>query len=266
MKSRVFEHRTWMMTTALYSGLIGWFIGVRAIVDGVSPFWLILTALVYFAIVLSVTVGYHRLFTHGTFKCSPVWQFILALGGSIAWYGSTMNWRMNHSTHHKHSDTDLDPQDSTWMYMVWKRYRNVKFDIRAGLKLAKNPWHRRLNDFYVLIAFVVMAIFALVSMLTSPLFFVFGYLMPIGAVQLAGGLHQVISHRNPGGKMAPRNLAFMEFIIPLCGEWMHGNHHEHPGRWNFRSEWWHLDIGSWLVRMIRTEEKAGLSLGHQPTV
>ena len=66
-------------------------------------------AVVYPLIVLGVTVGYHRLFTHKAFETNRVVQFILAALGSMAVQGPLLNWVALHRRHHQHSDEHEDP-------------------------------------------------------------------------------------------------------------------------------------------------------------
>ena len=56
-----------------------------------------------------VTIGYHRLFTHRSFKASRPLKVVLALGGSMAVEGSLISWCATHRRHHAYSDRDGDP-------------------------------------------------------------------------------------------------------------------------------------------------------------
>ena len=59
----------------------------------------------------SITLGYHRLFTHVTFRARlPVRLFTLIFGAS-AFENSVLMWASDHRRHHKHVDHDDDPYD-----------------------------------------------------------------------------------------------------------------------------------------------------------
>ena len=63
----------------------------------------------YIATGMSITLGYHRLFSHKAFKASwPVRLFVL-LFGAAAFENSALWWSSEHRKHHKHVDTDDDP-------------------------------------------------------------------------------------------------------------------------------------------------------------
>ncbi|HET8561691.1 MAG TPA: acyl-CoA desaturase [Marmoricola sp.] len=62
-----------------------------------------------------VTVGYHRLFTHKSFKPNRWLKNALAVAGSMAIQGPVVRWVADHRKHHKFSDRDGDPH-SPWKY------------------------------------------------------------------------------------------------------------------------------------------------------
>ncbi len=62
-----------------------------------------------------VTVGYHRYFTHGSFKAKTGLRTALAVAGSLAIEGPVITWVSDHRRHHKYSDREGDPH-SPWRY------------------------------------------------------------------------------------------------------------------------------------------------------
>ena len=64
---------------------------------------------------LGVTIGYHRLFTHGSFKANRGLRIALAVAGSMAIEGPVIRWVADHRRHHAFSDRDGDPH-SPWRY------------------------------------------------------------------------------------------------------------------------------------------------------
>ncbi|SEL20954.1 stearoyl-CoA desaturase (delta-9 desaturase) [Blastococcus sp. DSM 46786] len=69
----------------------------------------------YFATLLGVTVGYHRYFTHGSFKAKRPLRLALAVAGSMAIQGPVVQWVADHRRHHAFSDREGDPH-SPWRY------------------------------------------------------------------------------------------------------------------------------------------------------
>lgn len=96
------------------------FLAVLAAVPVAWGGWLgwsdVVIALVMYAIGLhGVTVGYHRLFTHKSFKPNRPVKIALAIAGSLAIEGPVVRWVADHRKHHKFSDRDGDPH-SPWKY------------------------------------------------------------------------------------------------------------------------------------------------------
>ena len=66
---------------------------------------------------LSITMGYHRLFSHLSFKAKwPVKLFVLIFG-SAAFENSTLDWVSDHRRHHKHVDEEDDPYDLSLIHI-----------------------------------------------------------------------------------------------------------------------------------------------------
>ncbi len=64
---------------------------------------------------LGVTVGFHRLFTHGSFKATRPLRIALAIAGSLAIEGPVIRWVADHRRHHAFSDREGDPH-SPWRF------------------------------------------------------------------------------------------------------------------------------------------------------
>jgi stearoyl-CoA desaturase (Delta-9 desaturase) len=70
---------------------------------------LIVFAIMYVLTGLGITVGFHRLFTHRSFKTFPAVRGVLAVLGSAAIEGPVISWVADHRKHHAFSDKDGDP-------------------------------------------------------------------------------------------------------------------------------------------------------------
>src|SRR3974390_3357800 len=117
-------------TTSLQRFMVGLFVGVPlvALVAAIPLLWGwglgwhdVVIALVFYTVSgLGVTVGYHRYFTHGSFKAKTGLRVALAVAGSLAIEGPVITWVSDHRRHHKYSDREGDPH-SPWRYahVVW---------------------------------------------------------------------------------------------------------------------------------------------------
>ena len=81
---------------------------------------------------LGVTIGYHRLFTHGSFKANRPLKVVLAVMGSMAVQGPVIIWVADHRRHHAFSDKEGDPH-SPWLFGT------------GPAALAKGFWHAHMG-------------------------------------------------------------------------------------------------------------------------
>jgi len=82
---------------------------------------------------LGITIGYHRFFTHGSFKANRGVKIALAICGSLAIEGSLDQWVADHRKHHKFSDEVGDPH-SPW------RFGTSRKAIARGLLYSHVGW------------------------------------------------------------------------------------------------------------------------------
>jgi stearoyl-CoA desaturase (delta-9 desaturase) len=82
---------------------------------------------------IGITVGYHRYFTHGSFKAPRGVKIVLGVLGSMAIQGSINQWVADHRKHHKFSDEIGDPH-SPW------RFGTSRKAIAKGLMFAHMGW------------------------------------------------------------------------------------------------------------------------------
>jgi stearoyl-CoA desaturase (delta-9 desaturase) len=82
---------------------------------GLSLLDVVIATIAYFGTGLGVTVGFHRHFTHMSFKAVRPLKVALAITGSLAFQGSIVTWVADHRRHHAFSDKEGDPH-SPWLF------------------------------------------------------------------------------------------------------------------------------------------------------
>ena len=117
-----FEDEPASLTQRIITGI---FVGVPmlALVVAIPFFWgwglgwhdVVIAAVFYWITGLGITVGYHRYFTHGSFKAKTPLRVALAVAGTMAMQGPVLTWVSDHRRHHKYSDKEGDPH-SPWRY------------------------------------------------------------------------------------------------------------------------------------------------------
>ncbi|MBA8822805.1 stearoyl-CoA desaturase (delta-9 desaturase) [Saccharopolyspora lacisalsi] len=111
---------------------------------------------------LGVTVGFHRLFTHGSFKANRFVKFGLAISGMFSVQGPVITWVADHRRHHAYSDREGDPH-SPWRFgnsasalakgfwyshMGWLFERNLTNSDRFAPDLIKDNGLLRVNKLF----------------------------------------------------------------------------------------------------------------------
>jgi stearoyl-CoA desaturase (delta-9 desaturase) len=92
-----------------------------------------LTFVFYAITAIGITMGYHRYFTHGSFKARRGTKIVLGVMGSMALQGSIAQWVADHRKHHKYSDEVGDPH-SPW------RFGTSHKAVAKGLVYAHVGW------------------------------------------------------------------------------------------------------------------------------
>jgi stearoyl-CoA desaturase (delta-9 desaturase) len=82
---------------------------------GLSTLDLAMSITCYLITGFAIAIGYHRCFTHRSFKARRGLRVALAIAGSLAVEGSPVQWVANHRRHHAYADHEGDPH-SPWRY------------------------------------------------------------------------------------------------------------------------------------------------------
>ncbi len=70
---------------------------------------LLLFLFFYFWHAMGITIGYHRLLAHRSFRCLQPFEYFWVVGAYLAFQGSPIWWAAIHRAHHRNADTSLDP-------------------------------------------------------------------------------------------------------------------------------------------------------------
>ena len=137
----------------------------RAWGHGLSPLDLSIFATMYLVTGFGITVGFHRLFTHQSFRARRWLSHALAIAGSMAIQGPVIRWVADHRRHHAFSDQAGDPHsphldDGPGMRAVLKALRHAHIGSfvddqqtsarRWAPDLVKDPAMRRIDSLFPL--------------------------------------------------------------------------------------------------------------------
>ena len=130
---------------------------------GSAPYHWVIFGVLFVLTAMSITVGYHRLFTHRAYSALwPVRLFALLFGGA-SFQMSALQWSSEHRYHHKYEDLDGDPHDPHgihrgffWAHMGWLFvYVDPGLDIDNVEDLRKDPLVMWQHNHYLAISVVM---------------------------------------------------------------------------------------------------------------
>ncbi len=110
---------------------------------------------------LGITLCYHRLLTHRSYRTPKFVEYILTFFGCLALQGGPITWVATHRVHHKESDEEPDPhtpvvENFLWAHLLWNFFDDPKLDSfdkckRFAKDLARDPVQRFFNKTFFLI-------------------------------------------------------------------------------------------------------------------
>ncbi len=235
------------------------FLGVHAVALA-TPFlvpfgwrWGLLALGSYALRMFAVTAGYHRYFSHRSYRTGRAFQLALALLGATATQKGPLWWAAHHRDHHRHSDAPEDVHSPLqrgfwWSHVGWfLSPRNDRTKLDRVRDLARFPELRWLDRWHVLpavaYAFALLALGGLPALLWG--YFVSTVLLWHGTYVINSLAHVVGSRRYPtaDGSRNSFPLALLTF-----GEGWHNNHHHYPAAANQGWFWWEIDLSYYALR------------------
>ena len=249
-----------------------------------APFYFswsgLVVAVVLFFVVgcLGVTVGYHRMLTHTSFKTYRAIRYFLTLCGCMGHFGGPLSWVGTHRLHHARSDSDDDPHTPRhgliWSHITYVYYQEPASDksLDTVKDLQREPALVFLEKWSVAPVVLCLAGLYLAGELYSTLILDRGsfgaglglsWLAWGGFVRMtvmfhaAGSVNSVThtyGYRNFDTPDNSRNLWWVALMT--FGEGWHNNHHAQQRSAAHGMRWWEFDVS---YRVIKTMQWLGLA-------
>ena len=80
--------------------------------QGIDYRLVLLGVFFYFLTGLSITAGYHRLFSHKSYQAHPALEYFYLIFGAAAFENTALNWCFDHRIHHRFVDQKDDPYNA----------------------------------------------------------------------------------------------------------------------------------------------------------
>jgi len=207
---------------------------------------------------MGITVGYHRYFSHKTFRTSSFIEWILMIFGTMGLQNKIINWCSDHRTHHKKLDTDDDPysikEGFFHAHIGWIVKRGEEKIIGVS-DLKKKSAVKFQTKYYWSMA-MILCFFI-------PFFIGLTFNRPIGGLLWGGIVRVVFVHhftffinsfchfigkRNYQFNTTARDSWVMAFFT--FGEGYHNFHHKF--QWDYRNgiNWYSFDPSKWIIKFL----------------
>ena len=212
---------------------------------------------------ISITAGYHRLWTHRAYQAHWLVRLLFAMGGTYATQNSILHWASDHRRHHRFvDDNQKDPYSAKrgfwyshigWMLrdyhttddteytncrdlkedpiVMWqhKHYLPLVLGINFGVPIALGLWHGDLLGMLILAGAARLAISHHMTFLINSLAHIWG--------------RQPYSDTN-----SSRDNGMIAFLT--MGEGYHNYHHSFQRDYRNGIRWWQFDPTKWLIRSL----------------
>jgi len=222
---------------------------------GVSGRALVLCLALYVIRMFGITAGYHRYFSHRSYRTSRVFQFVLAWIGCTAHQKGPLWWAAHHRHHHQYSDQVEDAHSPGrsgfwWSHVGWFMsdcYNATPFEsIKDFSKYPEIVWLNR----YSAVPGILLAAGCLLAMGWQGL--VWGFF--ISTVLLYHGTFVINSLCHIFGSVRYRttDTSKNSMILALItlGEGWHNNHHHYATSARMGFFWWEIDMSYYALRAL----------------
>lgn len=223
----------------------------------------------YFFTAAGVSVGYHRLLSHRSFKAVGPVRLLLALAGTLSAQGPAITWVSHHRKHHSLADRDGDPHsphlDAHGLRGLWHAHAGWMFDealtsepLRYAPDLGREPAMRWMSRHFVALVLAGIAApgLAAYAITGQPLALLTGMLWG-GLVRIFVADHVTWAINSVGHIVGRRRFATNDHShnLPLLsivslGENFHNNHHAFPTSAAIGLRRTELDLGYLLIRAL----------------
>ena len=240
--------RSFPFLAAHLACIAGFFVGFR---------WsyLITCLAIYYVRLFFVSAGYHRYFSHRSFKTSRAFQFVIAFMATTSTQKGVLWWAANHRHHHRYSDTEEDLHSPTifgfwWAHVGWilsDKYQETRVDLIRDFD--RYPELRWLNRYHLVPPVTLAVALFLIGGWGILVwgFFVSTVLLWHSSFTI-NSLSHLFGRRRYETADTSRNSLFLALLT--LGEGWHNNHHHYMASVRQGFFWWEVDVSYYALTIL----------------
>jgi len=216
---------------------------------------------------LGITLCYHRLLTHRSYRTYKPIEYLLTLFGCIALQGGPITWVATHRLHHKESDEEEDPHTPQhtfwWSHILWNFFKDPQLDKYEKIRrFAKDLDKDRVLRFFEKYFFPIYLLSAAVLYGTGHLFG--GWQLGLSLVIWGVAVRTVLvwhftwlvnSATHQWGytnyKTGDNSRNTWWVAVVTFGEGWHNNHHADQRSAAHGHRWWEFDQTYYTIKFMQ---------------
>jgi stearoyl-CoA desaturase (Delta-9 desaturase) len=242
--------------------------------SGISAVDVVLLATMFCVSGLGIEVGFHRLFSHRSFRATDRVRIVLAIAGCMAGQGPVIYWVSHHRLHHANADRHGDPHSPycpigglrvrvvglVHAHIGWVFGSERASPGRFARDLLGDPNIRWVDHYYLVwlgLGLLIPAVagwlieFSMRAVMSGLLF---GGLVRLCLTQHSTYIVNSFCHSFGTRPYDTKDRSFNNGLLSIAtfgGSW-HNNHHAFPASATTCVRWWQMDPAYWLIRALQT--------------
>jgi stearoyl-CoA desaturase (Delta-9 desaturase) len=226
---------------------------LAALLTGVSTTAVLLFVGLFLGRAVFVTAGYHRYFSHRSYRLNRAWQLVWAFMAEATAQKGVLWWAANHRQHHRAADTDADPHSPGrgfwWSHAGWFLCPRFKTPDYAVIKdFARYPELRWLDRHHGVPPWTFGVAAYLVGGWSGLVVgFFWSTVLLWHCTYLVNSAGHTFGRRRYDTRDTSRNSLLLALLTG--GEGWHNNHHHYPASARQGFRWWQVDPTWYFLRV-----------------
>jgi stearoyl-CoA desaturase (delta-9 desaturase) len=206
----------------------------------------------YYLRMFAVTGGYHRYFSHRSYKMNRFWQFMIAFLAQTSAQKGVLWWAAHHRDHHLHSDRESDLHSPVhegfwWSHLGWILSDEYdSYDPKRISDFSRYPELRFLDKFHLLPPVIYGVAIYMIGGWDA---FFWGFFLATVLLYHGTFLINSLSHIWGSRRFATPDESRNNFVLAIVtlGEGWHNNHHHYMSSVRQGIRWWEVDMTYYIL-------------------